>query len=201
MKVGIVLVVCALVAPLHSECADRDSVRLNPEALNFARELIIQGRFVADKKGAWSTDHPTRSQETAFIRANGFSEYAKWHLARDERHSPNSKARYKFPFGDFERVHRCGLLAVKARAREYGYREIEAAADELLRKVSAASKNSAGFRRTPLPRRLSTRQQSWVRRRPSPKNPYRPKDRADRCKRCSLALAPPPEALRVEACE
>ena len=132
MKVRTVLVICALLAPLPSECADRDSVRLNPEAFNFARELIIQGRFVADKKGAWSTDHPTRSQETIFIRANGFSEYAKWHLARDERHSANSKARYKFPFGDFNVLHRCGLLAVKSRAHEYGYHDIEAAADQLL---------------------------------------------------------------------
>ena len=110
-------------------------ITLNLTAYNFARELIIQGRFVADKKGAWSTDHPTRSQETAFIRAKSFSEYARWYLASDERHSANSKARYKFPFGDFERVHRCGLLAVKARAREFGYRDIEAAADQLLAEI------------------------------------------------------------------
>jgi len=110
-------------------------ITLNRAAFNFARELIIQGHFVTDKKGVWSTDHPTRSQETVFIRANGFSEYSKWYLAIDERHSADSKACYKFPFGDFARVHRCGLLAVKARAREYGYREIEAAADQLLAEI------------------------------------------------------------------
>lgn len=67
-----------------------------------------------------------------FIRAHGFQEYSKWHLGIDKRHKPGSKARYKFPFGDFTNVHRCGLLAVKARARQYGYADIEAAAEQLL---------------------------------------------------------------------
>jgi hypothetical protein len=35
-------------------------------------------------------------------------------------------------FGDFSALHRCGLLAVKARAHEYGYAESESAASELV---------------------------------------------------------------------
>jgi hypothetical protein len=129
-----ILVCCST---FQVQASTHDAVRLNAAASNFACELIEQGRFVADKKGAWRSDHPTRSQQNTFIRDQGFSEYAKWHLAVDERKAWDSKARYKFPFGDFQNVHRCGLLAVKSRAREYGYHEIEAAAAKLLEMIDS----------------------------------------------------------------
>src|SRR5438874_11362049 len=58
--------------------------------------------------------------ENEFIRAHGFAQYSKWHLGIDENHAEATKARYKFPFGDFNNVHRCGLLAVKSRAHLLG---------------------------------------------------------------------------------
>ena len=75
--------------------------------------------------------------ENEFIRAHGFAEYAKWYLGVDERYAVNTKRRYKFPYGDFTNVHRCGLLAVKARAQQYGYAEIENAAAELEHKLES----------------------------------------------------------------
>jgi hypothetical protein len=114
------------------------SIRLNAAAFDFARELIEQGNFVADQKGDWKGTHPTRAEENDFLRDHGFDEYAKWHLGVDERHAKSSKARYKFPFGDFRNVHRSGLLAVKARAHEFGYQEIENAAAKLLELVESA---------------------------------------------------------------
>ena len=122
--------------------AEHDSVHLNTVAFNFAAALIAQGQFVADNKGAWSNDHPTRSQANQFLRDRGLEEYSKWFLAVDERHTLDSKARYKFPFGDFRNVHRCGLLAVKARAHEYGYDEIEAATAKLLQMIESAGPRS-----------------------------------------------------------
>ena len=62
---------------------------------------------------------PSANEENEFIRVHGFAEYAKWHLGLDDRFPENAKRRYKFPYGDFKDVHRCGLLAVKARARQY----------------------------------------------------------------------------------
>ena len=110
----------------------RGSLEVNPAALQLAHDLITRGHFVDDRKGAWAAHKPSRAAENEFIRAHGFDEYAKWHLAIDHRHGEKTKAHYKFPFGDFSNMHRCGLLAVKARAREYGYAEIEAAATQLL---------------------------------------------------------------------
>ena len=43
-----------------------------------------------------------------------------------------TKGRHKFPFGDFESVHRSGLKAAKQRAGQYEYGDIEDAIDALL---------------------------------------------------------------------
>jgi len=60
--------------------------------------------------GAWREHKPSPDVENEFIRVHG------WHLGIDERYAVNTKRRYKFLYGDFTNVHRCGLLAVKARA-------------------------------------------------------------------------------------
>jgi hypothetical protein len=113
----------------------RKSVHLNEGAFAFAVRLINDGHVIADGKGAWSKHRPSADQENEFIRLHGFGEYAKWHLGIDERYPENTKRRYKFPYGDFKSVHRCGLLAVKARAHQYGYIEIENAAADLERAI------------------------------------------------------------------
>ncbi len=116
----------------------KQSVTLNPAALLNSFSLISEGCVVADRKGSWQQDKPSRSKENEFIRNRGIEEYGKWHLGIDNRYSPRSKAHYKFPFGDFGAVHRCGLLAVEARAKQYGYRDIEAAAIQLLTDLESA---------------------------------------------------------------
>jgi hypothetical protein len=116
----------------------RNAIELNEIAFTFAGQLINEGQMVADGKGAWSKHRPSADEENEFVRLHGFGEYAKWHLGIDRRFPENTKRRYKFPFGDFKNVHRCALLAVKGRARQYGYAEIENAAAELERKVKQA---------------------------------------------------------------
>ena len=113
----------------------RQRIELNENALMLAAELIKQGQFIADYKGAWTEHRPSADEENEFIRLHGFAQYAKWHLGIDRRFPENTKRRYKFPYGDFKNVHRCGLLAVEARARQYGYAEIETAAAELDRAI------------------------------------------------------------------
>jgi len=82
--------------------------------------------------------------ENEFIRAHGFSQYSKWHLGIDETHAEGTKARYKFPFGDFKNVHRCGLLAVKSRAHQFGYADIEKAATQLIEIINSKKENQPG---------------------------------------------------------
>jgi hypothetical protein len=136
---SIVLVI--LVYAISDACAQsRSSIKLSENAFAFAAQLIKQGHFVADHKGAWREHQSSPTTENEFIRLHGFGEYAKWHLGTDSRFGENTKRRYKFPYGDFKNIHRCALLAAKARARLYGYTEIENAAAELERAMNTQSK-------------------------------------------------------------
>ena len=121
----IVLCVTDVLAQSH------ETIRLNENAFAFAEQLVREGHCIADGKGAWSVHRPSADEENEFIRLHGFPEYAKWHLGIDDRYPVNTKRRYKFPYGDFKNVHRSGLLAARARARQYGYTEIENAAAKL----------------------------------------------------------------------
>jgi len=80
-----------------------------------------------DNDGAPGVD----GQTFADIEAYGWDEYANWHLGVDDEASEHTKARCKFPYGDFARVHRCGLLAAEVRAGRMKYRDIEDAAIQL----------------------------------------------------------------------
>ena len=107
------------------------AVKLNKRAYEHARGLIGEGKVVLDARDAWSEHQPSAEAENAFIRLHGFDEYAKWHLGIDEEEHEETKGRYKFPYGDFEKVHRCGVLAAESRAGQYKYADIESAAAHL----------------------------------------------------------------------
>lgn len=127
------------------ETAPRPNVKLNEDSLHFAEELIERGHFVSDKKNTWNEHQSSAEDENEFIRQHGFAEYAKWHLGIDARHAENTKARYKFPYGDFKGVHWCALLAIKSRAHQYGDSEIENAAVHLLEMIQSEKKQTASL--------------------------------------------------------
>jgi hypothetical protein len=127
----IALIVC-LNAINDARAQSNGGIKLNEDAVTFASQLIGEGHLITDHKGGWREHKPSLEAENEFIRAHGFAEYAKWHLGVDERYAVNTKRRYKFPYGDFTNVHRCGLLAVKARAAGYKYHDIEDAAARLI---------------------------------------------------------------------
>lgn len=113
-------------------------VSLNNAAFAFARKCISSGKFVYDERGQWSDHQPSTSEKNDFIRQHGIRKYAKWHLGIDEDEPEQSKRRYKFPYGDFENVHRCGLLTAESRAGQYKYFEVENAAAHLHGMIEAA---------------------------------------------------------------
>src|SRR5438105_1335776 len=118
--------------------ADKNnSVKLNREAFEHCQELITHGQVVVDKKGLWSEHQPSAEKENEFIRLHGFDEYAKWYLGIDEKHAENAKGRYKFPYGDFQNVHRCAVLAAASRAGQYKHDDIKNAGAELLEMINA----------------------------------------------------------------
>jgi hypothetical protein len=52
---------------------------------------------------------------------------------RRRRRQP--KARYAFVYGDFERLHRTGLIACVYRASEWKHKQVELAAHRLLQRL------------------------------------------------------------------
>jgi hypothetical protein len=109
------------------------AIKLNSTAFDYAKSLIKDGKFVIDERDAWSEHQPLAEEENRFIEEHGFDEYAKWYLGIDDEQDEDNKGRYKFPYGNFERVHRCGLLAAESRAGQRKYFDIELAVAHLTR--------------------------------------------------------------------
>jgi arylsulfatase A-like enzyme len=65
------------------------------------------------------------------IQEHGWAEFGKWHLGVNDEAGDETKARYTFPYGDFEKVHRCGLLAAESRSGQYEHFDIELAVAHL----------------------------------------------------------------------
>jgi hypothetical protein len=114
-------------------------VKLHQRAVDHAGGLIRNGRIVRDERDDWSEHQPSAAEENDYIERHGFREYGKWHLGIDDDEPEETKARYKFPYGDFEKVHRCALLAAESRAGQYGYRDIELAVAHLHGMIDAAA--------------------------------------------------------------
>lgn len=112
------------------------SIKLNKEAVTFAKSLIKDGKTKHDE-GHWGQHNPDTQAENAYLKTHEIADYAKWHLGEDTSMSADTKGRYKFPYGDFKTVHRDGLIAAKERAAQQGYHDIEKAADELLHSLEA----------------------------------------------------------------
>jgi len=113
-------------------------VKLSKAAFAHAKELVNEGKFVWDERDAWSEHQPSAQQENEFIRSQGIHEYAKWHLGIDDAEDEQNKKRYKFPYGDFENVHRCAVLTIESRAGQYKHTDIELAAAHLHGMLDAA---------------------------------------------------------------
>jgi hypothetical protein len=107
------------------------ATKLNKHSFEFAQDQIKQGKVVLDERDDWSEHQPSTRQENEFIDAHGWDEYANWHLGLDDEASEQTKARYKYPYGDFDKVHRCGLLSAEVRAGRNKHSDIEDATIKL----------------------------------------------------------------------
>jgi hypothetical protein len=114
------------------------TVKLNDRGYDHARDLVEKGRFVFDERDDWSEHQPSAAEENAFIEKHGIAEFGLWHLAIDTDLDPDTKGHWKFPYGDFEKVHRCGLLAAETRAAQRDYEDVKAAAAHLHAMIEGA---------------------------------------------------------------
>ncbi|GGE95513.1 hypothetical protein [Mycetocola zhadangensis] len=113
------------------------AVKLNETAFRSAKKLVLDGKVVKDERDAWSEDAPTADEENGFIESEKWAEYSKWHLGVDDDHPDDTKGHYKFPLGDFRKVHRCAIISGESRAGQYNYDDIRDALGTLLEKIDA----------------------------------------------------------------
>ncbi|MDB4961965.1 MAG: hypothetical protein JWP01_1964 [Myxococcales bacterium] len=119
------------------------TIKLNHTGQLFMQRQIAAGKVVRDERDAWSEHQPSTEEENAFIETHGFAEYARWHLGIDDREPAGTKAHYKFPCGDFKKVHRCGVISAESRAGQYKHRDIETAAHRLHELIDARVRRRA----------------------------------------------------------
>jgi hypothetical protein len=106
------------------------AVKLSETAFDQAKKLIEERRVVLDERDAWSEHQPRAADENRFIERHGLEAYGRWHLGVDDG-AEARKGRYKFPYGDFENVHRCAVLSAESRAGQYKHYDIERACAHL----------------------------------------------------------------------
>ena len=119
------------------------TVKLNNRAYEHAKRLIEEGKFIDDDRDAWSDHHPSTRAENEFIEKKGFFEYSKWFLAINDEYGQDKIRHYEFPCGDFENVHRCGILAAQSRAGQSKYFDVENAAADLLAVIDKQARKKA----------------------------------------------------------
>jgi hypothetical protein len=109
--------------------------RVNEAGVRHARELIDAGKY--DDTTEWSEAAPSTAERNEEIDEAGREEWSSWYLAVDPDAGEQTKARFGFPYGDFNTVNRAALVHAKQRAAQNDHPEIERAADDLLERLDA----------------------------------------------------------------
>src|SRR4051812_12184768 len=107
------------------------AVKLNRPAYDHAKKLIEEGKAVLDERDDWSEHQPSAEQENEYLSEHGYRAYGRWYLGIDDEAPKDTKGHYKFPYGDFEKVHRCGVLSAESRAGQYKHLDVKDAAAHL----------------------------------------------------------------------
>jgi hypothetical protein len=119
--------------------------RVNEAGVAHARRLIDARQYVL--RSEWGRVQPSAEDENAYLARHTWDEYSAWHLGLTDGANDGTKARYAFVYGDFRRVHRMGIIACHYRAAEWGHKEIELAAHDLLQRLDAARAGAGDGRR------------------------------------------------------
>jgi len=108
-------------------------MKLNQKAFDQAKSMIKSGDVVQDSD--WSEVQPAPDEENELLDSKDWDGYMRWFLAIDTDENEETKGHYNFPYGDFKKVHRSAVIAIKQRAGQYDYQNIEDAADKLLEQI------------------------------------------------------------------
>jgi hypothetical protein len=111
------------------------SYRVNQAGVRHARELIDAGDY--DDTTEWSEAAPSTAERNEEIEDAGRGEWSRWYLAEDTDAGEGTKARFRFPYGDFAKVNRAALIHAEQRAAQNDHADIAKAAKDLLEHLDA----------------------------------------------------------------
>ena len=106
------------------------SYKVNPAGVAHARKLIDSRQYVLDSE--WGEAQPRAADENKYLESHSWEQYSAWFLGLTEGANDETKGRYAFVYGDLRRLHRSGLIACVYRAAEWGHKDVELAAHDLL---------------------------------------------------------------------
>lgn len=99
------------------------------KSLSNAKTLIRNGNFDDSSRWEFSSSDGNKS-----LGPNGddWSNFALWHLWEDTESSPQTKDRYKYPYGKNGKVYRSALRAIASRSAQQNLQELSNTASSLL---------------------------------------------------------------------
>ena len=103
---------------------------VNAEGVKKAKDMIEAHQYDIDTE--WGEGAPSAEEGNAQIERHGYEGFGQWHLAIDTEATEDTKDRYGFPYGDFQRVYRSALIHAKQRAVQNGHDDVARVADEVL---------------------------------------------------------------------
>ena len=111
--------------------------RVNEAGVKHAEKLIRDGKYDTETK--WSEAAASAGEENEVIDDEGYTSWSQWHLAEDLEAGEGTKGRFRFPYGDFEKVNRAALIHAKQRASQNDHDAVAKAAGHLLDQLDAAA--------------------------------------------------------------
>lgn len=106
--------------------------KTNPKGIAKANSLIASGDVM--RPDTWK--RPTAEMENAYIKENGYDEYAQWFLGVDPGLDKDTKGHYGYIFtSDFKTVDRRGLSAVRQFSAQNDMTAIYAAAGRMIEAI------------------------------------------------------------------
>ena len=112
------------------------SYSVNEAGVDKAIELIDARQYIIDSE--WGESQPSADDENDYLANHTWDEFGAWHLGLTEGANEETKALYAFGYGDFQRIHRMGLIACRFRAAQWHHKDVELAAHDLLQHLDKA---------------------------------------------------------------
>src|SRR5579872_4726376 len=112
------------------------AVKLNKSGYEHAEEMIRLGVEVDHIPDNWDEVKPTVDDELNYIDSHTLEEYGLWYLGVDTSIPANNRAKFVYPYGDFNVVQESALIIAERQAKKNQHDDIAKAAGELLKKLA-----------------------------------------------------------------